>query len=121
MNKWQAINAFWNSFEIPAYDENSIPETASMPYITYSATISGFEAPVTLTASLWYRQTSWQNISLKADEIARYIGHAYKTIKLDDGYMVITQGNTFAQRMSDEDDSIKRIYLMIDVEFYTQS
>lgn len=121
MNKWQAIDAFWNSFEIPAYDETAVPDDAVMPYITYSGTTSNFENPITLTASIWYRQTSWRDISLKADEIAQYLGYTYRAIKLDDGYMVLTQGATFAQRMRDEDDAVRRIYLMVDVEFCTQS
>ena len=120
-DKWQTIHDFWNSFTIPAYDEHSVPDNAVMPYITYNATVANFEKPFTLTASIWYRQTGWQTISNKADEIARYIGSSYKAIRIkDNNYMVITQGNPFAQRMSDEDDSVRRMYLMVDTEFYTE-
>ena len=39
-NKWQAIDRFWNSFGIPAYDESSVPQGATMPYITYHAEVA---------------------------------------------------------------------------------
>lgn len=120
MDKWQAVDAFWSGFSLPAYDENSVPDNATMPYITYAAVTSSFEQPITLTGSIWYRSTSWTDISKKADEIARFIGVSYKAIKLDDGYMVLSKGNPFAQRMADEDDSVRRMYLMIDTEFCTE-
>lgn len=119
-DKWQAIDAFWNSFSLPAYDENSVPDNAVMPYITYGAAVSSFEQPITLLGSIWYRDTSWMAISRKADEIARYIGESYKAIKLDDGYVVLTKGSPFAQRMADEDDAVRRMYIMVDAEFCTE-
>lgn len=120
MDKWQALDAFWNSFDLPAYDENTVPDGAVMPYITYAAVTSAFEQPITLTGSIWYRNTSWASASRKADDIARYIGTSYKVIKLDEGYMVLSKGTPFAQRMADEDDSVRRVYIMVDVEFFTE-
>ena len=35
MDKSQALNTFWNSFGIPAYDEYTVPDGTSIPYITY--------------------------------------------------------------------------------------
>lgn len=119
-DKWQTQDEFWNSFGIPAYDENTVPENAVMPYITYGAVVSNFENPITLLASIWYRETSWKNISNLADRIAQYIGSSYRAIKIDGGYIVLTLGSPFAQRMSDEDDSVRRMYLMVDTEFYTE-
>lgn len=119
-DKWQTQDEFWNSFGIPAYDENTVPDDAVMPYITYGAVVSNFENPITLLASIWYRETSWKNISNLADRIAQYIGSSYRAIKIDGGYIVLTLGSPFAQRMSDEDDSVRRMYLMVDTEFYTE-
>ena len=39
MNKEQAIHFFWSQFGLPAYDENSVPDDAQMPYITYNVVI----------------------------------------------------------------------------------
>ena len=118
-DKWQALCDFWNSFGLVAYDEFSVPDDASMPYITYSSSTSNFETPLFLSASLWYRSSSWADISHKADEIARRV-RDYTIIKIDGGYMHITRGSPFTNRMNDpNDDMIKRVYINVVVEFFT--
>lgn len=126
MDKAQAIHSFWSSFGIPAYDQNTLPndeKTADHrpepPYITYAVIENSLNAPVALSGSIWYRSTSWADISKKADEIAAEIGYGHKMIKIDGGYLYITKGSPFAQRMTDEDDSIRRIYINLMVEFLT--
>lgn len=116
MDKWQAIQYFWEGFGIPAYDENSVPDDAVEPYITYSAQVGDFDSPLLLTGSLWYRSTSWEAISQKADEVAR---NAKQLIRISDGYLWLTRGSPFAQRMNDEDDTVKRIYINVMAEFFT--
>ncbi len=118
IDKWQAIHSIWSSFGIPAYDETDIPDDAVMPYITYSAAISSFEHPFPLTGSVWYYSRSWEAISKKVDEIASYL-RGYRVIKIDGGYLYINQGTPFAQRMSDENATVRRIYVIIDAEFLT--
>lgn len=120
MDKAQALHQFWSSFGLTAIDEYSAYDsTIDLPsnYITYEVQTSNFGDSVVLTASLWYRSTSWAEISQKADEIAEYIGWGGKIIPIDYGYMWIKLGTPFAQRMSDEDDSIRRIYINISVDF----
>ena len=117
MNKWQAINQFWNSFGVPAYDENSVPDDAVMPYITYNVSIGDFDAPVSMYASVWYKSMLWRDISLKVDEISERIT-PYKLIPLDNHeYVYITKGSPFAQRMTDS-DTVKRVYVNITAEFF---
>lgn len=118
MTKTQALNSFWNNFGIPAYEESTVPDDAQMPYVTYNVATGKLEDTVLLSASLWYHETSWRNIELKADEIARFIGGSY-IMKLNDGYLYIRQGAPFAQRMSDDDPDVRRIYLNIAVEYLT--
>ena len=89
-----------------------------MPYITYNVATGAIDDIVALNASLWYHETSWKNIQEKADEIAEYIGQS-KTIKIDKGYLYITQGTPFAQRMSDENPDVRRIYINLAVEYLT--
>lgn len=123
MDKWQAIDAFWNSFDIPAYDENTVAtggDSPQMPYITYNAVSGSVGQNLSLTASLWYKGYSWEDISRKADQIAEAIGYGYTLVDVDGGYVYITKGQPFAQRMNDpEDDSIRRIYIILDAEFLT--
>ena len=119
MDKAQAIHAFWSSFGLTAYDEMTVPDDAQMPYITYNMTSGKLEDPLAMYGNLWYYDTSWEAITKKSDEIARAIAEwGYYTAKIDTGYVWITQGVPFAQRMSDpESDMVRRIYLNINVEF----
>lgn len=116
MDKWQAIHALWSGFGIPAYDENSVLDAATYPYITYSAAVGDFENVVNLTASIWYRSSSWAGISQMAESISTQLS-PYKTIPVNGGYLYITKGTPFAQRMRDEDDLIRRVYIILQAEF----
>ena len=120
MNKAQTINAFWSSFGIPAYDMYTVPNDAQMPYITFEYVEDNFDNIVILSASIWYKSTSWQGVSEKAAEIAEDIGNG-KILKTDEGYIYITRGTPFIQRLSDTDDTIRRIYINIQVEYMTQN
>lgn len=121
MNKAQAIHKFWSSFGLPAFDPNTVPdnETAQMPYITYEMKSDNIGNEVALNASLWYRSTSWEEITLKSEEIAAEI-QKISPVKIDGGYCWIKRGSPFSQRMSDEDDSVRRILINITVEYLTE-
>lgn len=116
-DKWNALDTFWNGFSVPAYDENTVPDGASMPYITYEASIGSLEDKITLLASIWYYSTSWADISAKAKEIEEYIGGGVG-VRYDSGRMWVTKGFVFAQRMNEPgSDLTRRIVLNIEVEF----
>lgn len=119
MDKAQALQTFWESFGIPAYEQTTVPETATMPYITYSVSTDSLDNVVNMTASVWYHSTSWKDISEKTEQIARYIvGMNPPSIKFDGGRLYIAKGNPFAQRMADpNDDMIRRMYLNIQAEY----
>lgn len=118
MGKDEALYSFWESFDLPAYDEQTVPDDAREPYITYETELDSLESVVSLTGSLWYRSTSWEGISLKAQEIANHIGRGGVLIAYDNGALWITRGTPFAQRISEpSDDSVRRIYININAEF----
>lgn len=123
MDKARALDQFWSSFGLLAFDENSgYDEKVGIPdqYITYEVQTGNFGDPVALTASLWYRSASWAEISRKAEEIAAYIGYGGRTITIDGGYMWIKLRSPFAQRMPvEQEDGIRRIVLNITVDFLT--
>lgn len=121
MNKEQAIHTFWSGFGIPAYDEQTVPDSAKMPYITYRVVTDSIGNVCNLTGSIWYRSTSWKEVSDKATEVAQAVGqYGFTKLKLDDGYVWFTKGAPFAQRMSDPaSDMIRRIYLNVQAEFLT--
>ncbi len=122
MNKLQAYQSFWESFELTAYDENTVPDNAMSinngKYITYEMSDSDFGNPVALTASLWYKGYSWAEISEKELEIAHAITRGGKLILCDEGAIWIRKGVPWAQRMADSSsDMIRRIVLNVEVEF----
>ena len=120
MDKAQALQHFWSSFGLAAYDSTVVPDNAQMPYITYSVSTDSLNNVVNMNASLWYRSSSWKDITEKADEIAEAIVKMNPpSIQLDNGRLYITKGTPFAQRMSDEDGNVRRIYLNIQAEFFT--
>lgn len=121
MDKAQVIQSFWSGFGLEAYDENSVPDDATMPYISYSVATGDIDSMVYLSASVWYRSTSWSSIESKVKEISEAITKMDPpSIKTDNGRVYITKGSPFAQRMNDpSDDMVKRMYININVEFLT--
>lgn len=117
-NEWTALNSFWNSFDMPAYDENTVPDDASTPYITYEASTGGMGDVLSLTGNLWYpNTTSWAGISNKATEIGRMIGGG-SSVLFDNGRLWVTKRMPFAIRMDEPNDpNMRRIVLQINAEF----
>ena len=123
MTKGQAIQQFWESFGLPAYDEPTVPDDALFPYITYSVHTGSLGDLCIVNASLWYKSYSWKEISEKTEEISKAIAHMNPpSIAIDGGRLYITKGVPFAQRMREEtDDSIRRMLLNINYEFLTET
>ena len=120
MTKAAAIYQFWNSFGLTAYEENSVPDETTFPYITYQLVTDSFDREIPLTVSIWYRSESWTGINAKTEEISQKISRGGKIIPCDGGAIWMKRGHPFAQSMGDEsDDLIKRKYLNITAEFIT--
>ena len=121
--KEQAIQQFWSGFGLRAYDEMTVPtgdDAPALPYITYELITDNIDHPVQMTGSIWYRSTSWTEITAKKDLIAKDIGYGHKIIKIVGGYLYLTRGTPFAQRMGDDtDDMIRRIVININCEYLT--
>ena len=121
MTKEQKLNEFWNSFGWLAFDENTVPDETPLPYITYAAVFDSFGAPVVLSASLWHRSRSWTTVTEKAAEIEQSVGYSGMVLPYDGGYLWLKRGHPFSQRMSDEDDGIRRIYINIEAEYLSEN
>lgn len=121
--KAATIYEFWNSFEMPAYEENSVPtgeDAPKFPYITYQLVTDSLGNEVAMSASIWYHSTSWVEANAKTDEVSRAIGLGGKILDCDGGKIWIKRGTPFAQNMGDESDNlIKRKYLNITAEYLT--
>lgn len=120
MNSVQALNAFWNSFGLTAYDEHTVPDDAELPYITYEVSNDFWGTELAQTANIYYRSTSWTAITEKEREIAEKISRGGLYLTCNDGALWIKRATPWAQRMGDQvDDSIRRIILNYTVEFIT--
>ena len=118
MTKEALLYQFWNSFGIPGYEENTVPEDATFPYITYQVITDSLNSDVQQAVSVWYRGTSWIDVNRKTDEISRAIGTGGIIL---DGKIWIKRGTSFAHNMGDaDDDLIKRKYLNLSVEYFTE-
>jgi len=118
MTALQALHNFWGGFGLMAYDENTVPDDAALPYITYEASKDFFAPDIAQSASIWYYSPSWAEITEKEQQIADYIGRGGRMISCDDGAIWIKRGQPWAQRMPDpSDDMIRRITLNVEVEF----
>lgn len=126
MTKAAAVYQFWSSFGLDAYEENSVyqmDEKPTFPYLTYELNTDSFDGEaVALSASLWYRSTSWTQANAKAEEISAAIGRIGKIVECDGGYIWIKRRSPFSQSMGDDsDDMIKRKLLSVSVEFWTEN
>lgn len=122
MDKFQTVHSFWSSFGLNAYDENTVPagdDLPELPYITYDVVIGDFGDFTAMSASLWYYGTSWSQITAKLSEIEARLGRGGVVLPTDNGAIWITKGSPFAQRMSDENDMIRRIFMNISAEYIT--
>lgn len=121
--KAATIYEFWNSFEMPAYEENSVPtgeDAPKFPYITYQLVTDSLGNEVAMSASIWYRGTSWVEANAKTEEISQRIGRKGAVLDCNGGKVWIKRGTPFAQNMGDESDNlIKRKYLNITAEYLT--
>lgn len=110
-NTAKALYGFFSGFGLPAYVEYSPPDDAVLPYITYQLAQPEWHDPTSIYARVWYRSTSYVDISAKVDEIAAAIGEGV-SIPTRGGYIVLEKGNPFAQYMPMEgDDTLKVMYL----------
>lgn len=120
-DKEQALHQFWSSFGWTARDENTVPDDAMRlyggKYITYAVSTAAIGEPVPLSADLWCKDTSWTEITAKAEEIAQAITIGGKVIPFDGGYLWICRGVPFSQRMPDDNDTIRRIYINLMAEY----
>ena len=121
MDKEQALHQFWSSFGLTAYDENTVPDNALTTnggkYLTYNVATGALNEIVPLYANLWYKSSSWAEITTKANELSEAIGRRGAIVPFDGGKIWICRGNQFSQRMPDEDDTIRRIYINVTAEY----
>ena len=112
----KALKAFYSGFGIPAYAEDSVPDTAQLPYITYTAVQSGVFSSATHQARVWYPGTGYAQVNAKADEIIAAIGQG-KRLKAGRGFVCIYPGTPLCQ-MQPADDKTRIVYINLELRSY---
>lgn len=120
LNKEAALHQFWNGFGIPAYEENTIPKDAKLPYITYEViTDSLSDYTTALTAQIWYKSNSWAEINEKSHAVSQALNPGARLV-CSDGYILLYRGSPFAQnRVDPSDNTIKGKLININADFIT--
>lgn len=116
----KTLHAFYSGFSVPAYAEDSVPDDAKLPYITYSVPQSDVFSGATHQARIWYPTDkgapSNVDVNAKADEVIAAIGHGVK-LRAGHGYVCIYPGNPKAQPQP-SDDATRIVYLNLELRSY---
>lgn len=113
----KALYAFYSSFGIPAYTEDSVPSDVQLPYITYTMPQSEVFSSATHQARVWYYGESNAPANAKADEIIAAIGHAGVKLRAGKGFVCIYPGTPLAQ-MQPADDTTRIVYINLELRSY---
>lgn len=117
----QLLYKFWSSFGLPAYDNHCVPDDAAFPYIAYQSNVQEFGTALSLTATLWDNNSSFENLEQKAEEIRTYISRGGRVIADGDTGVWITWGTPFESRTADPDKkTVKAIVININAEFFVR-
>ena len=125
MDVQQAINAFWNSFGVIAFDEATTPDISQFeemglepyPRITYTVSLNDFGIPTTLRTSLWDKKPSFKRLDQLTNNIKDRLRYNGESVKYDNGIMWIKMGTPFSSHMEDPDDTIRRVVINTEIEY----
>lgn len=118
--KAAAFQAWASGFGIPAYAAASVPPDAAMPYLTYSFGSGAWgEDAFAAEIDLWYPASAGEAApNAKAEQIGRDLGRTGRLLACEGGGMRILRGSPFWQAVADDMD-VKRRYVNVDIEYYT--
>ena len=75
------------------------------------------QGEVSMPVNVWYHTESEAQPNAKVREIGDAIGIGGVTVSCDGGMLWIKRGSPWSQALDDENKSIKRRYLNVDIEY----
>jgi hypothetical protein len=111
----KALKTFFSGFDLPAYAVNSVPESVSLPYITYPLTEPEWDEQATFYCQVWYPKKHLTALLSKADQIVAAIGMGAK-FDLGEGYLVLYPSTPLIQILTDDDT--QRAYINLIIKAY---
>lgn len=117
MDSEQALDSFWNSFGVPAWDENTVPDDAPFKKITYEIITNEFGVPTTTTVSIYDRSDGWKSVTDIFHLVKDRLKNGGVTIQSNDGIIWLKPGTPFCQRFGDVNDTVRRLIVNIEIEY----
>lgn len=105
---------------IACYAASSVPDDAEMPYATYEwadGAVDDGDVPIAL--DIWHRTESEAAPNRSVEKLAKSLELSGRTLRCDDGMLWVKRGSPFAQAVPDDDNSVKRRYVNLLIEFLT--
>ena len=110
-----ALKTFFSGFGLNAYQENTVPSDAAMPYITFSLNVPEWNQKASNYARVWDKTRSNTGLIKKADQITAAIGEM-KSIAFEGGYLVIWPETPLTQILVDGD--VRSAYINLSINAY---
>lgn len=113
----KALTDFFGSFGIPAYSENTVPDNAELPYITYPLREPEWNTKTTFWAIVYFRSQDSNLYGLaKADEIVAAIGNGIR-LPVEGGIIVLWPETPLVQSMPPNND-VRAAYINLAINAY---
>ena len=108
---------YWNSFDIPAYPEETVPDDATLPYITYDLKSPYWRDASIYNVRVWYEDTSFTGIINMVDKISADIGEG-KRMESNGVIIYLFKEDTFFQMqpVPDSETDYKVAYLSMTIQ-----
>lgn len=114
----KALDTYLNGFGLDAYAEDTVPDDAQFPYITYRVVDPEWHQKATFFVRVWFRTTSNAYVLEKADEITGDIGVG-KRIPFEGGLLMLWPESPKVQVIVDPNDRMVRYaYINLSLNSY---
>ena len=112
-----ALYGFFSRFNIPAYVEQTVPDNAALPYITYELREPEAGQNTSLKVRVWYEGTGFAAVVDKVDEIKRALGRG-ASLHVDNGAVWLWPDTNFCQFQPQDEPKLKVAYLSLIIGAY---
>lgn len=113
----KALHDFFSGFGITAYTTQTVPDPATLPYLTYPLQEPEWNRKATFYVTIYYRNESSNYESLaKADEITAAIGKGL-ILPCDGGYIVLWPETPLVQELP-PNGSVRGAYINLSLNAY---
>lgn len=116
-NLAKSIYSFFSPIA-PAFLENSVPSGTPFPYITYSLNSEDWFKEGLIQVRIWTKSSSLIQVADLTDKLEDIIGNGITVKLVGGGTIYIYKGSPFAQFVSDDDISIKTVYINLNYKLY---